>query len=270
MAVRSTPAREEAHDARQEMRDEARRLVDAARADGVTLRLLGGLGVREHCRTPAFCERDYSDLDLVAAAGQVRLVGAFMEGAGFAERVDVRIATQNEQLQFTRACIHGGREQPPAHADDHVDIFLGTLRMDHDIALGERLSIETYTVSVSDLLLTKLQVFKLNEKDLRDIVSLLKDLGVANDDRQGVINVAYIAGLCADDWGLFYDVATNLQRAGDRLPVFGLNAAEVEHARRGIASLIGAIDAAPKSFRWRLRAKVGTRVSWHREVEDQG
>ena len=53
------------------MRDEGRGLVDAARAEGMTMRLLGGLGVREHCRSFALCERDYSDLGARAGTRKV-------------------------------------------------------------------------------------------------------------------------------------------------------------------------------------------------------
>ena len=105
----------------------------------------------------------------------------------------------------------------PAHADDHVDVFLDTFRMDHDIALARRLEIEPYTLSLSDLLLTKLQIFRLNEKDLRDMVTLLGDAEVGDEDAPGTINGRYIARLCADDWGLFYDVAMNLQRVHERV-----------------------------------------------------
>jgi hypothetical protein len=33
--------------------------------------------------------------------------------------------------------------------------------------------------------------------------------------------------------------------------------------------LVGALDAAPKSLAWRLRARVGTRIPWHQLVEEQ-
>ena len=66
MATEPTPATPADERVRHEMWDEARQLIDAARSESLTLRLLGGLGVREHCRTFELCERDYSDLDMVA------------------------------------------------------------------------------------------------------------------------------------------------------------------------------------------------------------
>jgi hypothetical protein len=259
-----------------EMLDEGHRLVDAARAEGLTLRLLGGLAVREHCRTRELCERDYSDLDMVAPARQSRRLAAVFAGFGYAENYDVSTATANHELQFIRPCRHGsGPGTGPAHADDHVDIFLDTFRMDHDIALVRRLEIEPYTVSLSDLLLTKLQIFRLEEKDLRDVVTLLGDVDVdvdadvGGEDAPGVINGGYVGRLCADDWGLFYDVTTNLARVDERAATFGLDDAQTARVRSGVARLIGAVDGAPKSLGWRLRARVGTRKAWHNEIDDQ-
>jgi len=258
-----------AEDDRREMLAEGRRLVDAARAEGLTLRLLGGLAVREHCRDFELCERDYSDLDMVAYARQVRPLVALFARHGYAENHDVSTATANAELQFVRPCVHGGSGTGHAHADDHVDVFLDTFRMDHAIALSRRLDIEPYTVSLSDLLLTKLQIFRLEEKDMRDIVTLLGDVPVGEEDEPGMINARYIGGLCADDWGLFYDVTTNLAHVDERAATLDLSEAQAARVRSGVVRLIAAIDGAPKGARWRLRARVGTRKTWHEAVDDQ-
>jgi len=259
-----------AESARREMLADGRRLVDAARAEGLTLRLLGGLAVREHCRTHELCERDYSDLDMVALARQTRPLVALFARLGYAENQQVSTATADSELQFVRPCAHvDGSGAGHAHADDHVDVFLDTFRMDHVIALARRLDIEPYTVSLSDLLLTKLQIFRLEEKDARDIVTLLGDVPVGEEDEPGVINGRYIGGLCADDWGLFYDVTTNLAHVDEGAAQFDLSEAQAARVRSGVVRLIAAIDGAPKGARWRLRARIGTRTAWHGAVDDQ-
>ena len=253
------------------MLDEGRKLVDAARAAGITLRLLGGLAVREHCRTYEVCERDYSDLDMVAPVKVARRLPAVFAGFGYAEDYEVYSTTMGARMQFVRPCAHvTGPGKEAAHAEDHVDIFLGSVRMDHDIALSKRLEIEPYTVSISDLVLSKLQIFRLTEKDVRDLVTLLGDHDVGDEDAPGVVNGRYIGELCAGDWGLFYDVAGNLARVDEHAADYALSDEQLERVRRGVARLIGAIDGAPKSLGWRLRARVGTRKAWHNPVEDQG
>ena len=253
---------------RHDMADEARRLIDAARSKGLTLRLLGGLGVREHCRTLELCARDYSDLDMVAPAKQARRLVALFKGFGYVENYEVSRATANGELQFVRPCAHGEKAEP-AHADDHVDVFLGTFRMDHEISLERRLEIEPYTLPLADLLLTKLQIFRLNEKDLRDIVTLLADTEVGEQDGPGMINAAYIGKLCGEDWGLFYDVAMNLQRVDESATTFDLSETQVARAHHGVLHLIAAIDDAPKSLGFRMRARIGTHKAWHSELDDQ-
>ena len=270
MASEPIPASQSRESAQHEMLDEGHRLVDAARSEGLTLRLLGGLAVREHCRTHELCERDYSDLDMVAHRKQVRPLVALFARFGYQENFDVATATANSELQFVRPCAHGaGPGSAPAHPDDHIDVFLDTFRMDHDITLARRLEIEPYTISLSDLLLTKLQIFRLEEKDVRDIVTLLGDVSVGEEDAPGVINGRYIGKLCADDWGLFYDAAINLQRVDDRATTFEVSEVQVARVRNGVMRLIAAIHDAPKSVRWRLRARVGTRKIWHNELDGQ-
>jgi hypothetical protein len=252
------------------MLDEGHRLVDAARAQGIALRLLGGLGVREHCHTLELCTREYSDLDMVAPAKQARRLAALFASFGYVENFDVSTATGDAERQFVRPCEHVGGPGPgPAHADDHIDVFLDTFRMDHEIALGRRLEIDPYTVSLSDLLLTKLQIFRLNEKDMRDIATLLADAEVGEQDAPGVIDGRYIGKLCANDWGLFFDVTINLQRVEELAATLDLSDAQAARVHHGVMRLIAAIDGAPKTVRWRLRARVGARARWHSEPDDQ-
>ncbi|MHA1836217.1 MAG: hypothetical protein ACTSYQ_04760 [Candidatus Odinarchaeia archaeon] len=95
---------------------------------------------------------------------------------------------------------------------DYIDIFLDTFEMDHNIDLKKRLNIDRYTISLSDILLTKIQIHKINEKDVRDILTLLKDKPLGYEDKPGIINIKYIAKLCAKDWGLYKDVTTNIEK----------------------------------------------------------
>ena len=255
---------------RAQMATEGRRIVDAARERGLTLRLIGGLAVRAHCEELAFCSRDHSDLDMVGLAGEVAgLVGLF-EALGYRERIHVREATMRGQAQFVRDCAHGSADGAYAvHAEDHVDVFLDVFRMDHRVDLRDRLGIEPYTVSASDLLLTKLQVFRADDRDRRDIVTLLKDDALAGEDGPGTVNVAYVAELCASDWGLYYDVTRNLRHCIESLAAFGLEPADEDHVRAALERLTRSIEAAPKTRAWRWRAKIGTRRRWHDDVEEQ-
>jgi hypothetical protein len=254
--------------AREMMAAEGKALVDAARDSGLTLRLVGGLAVRDHCEVLDFCSRDHTDLDMVSLSATIVRLVAFFRGRGYAEDPHARQATGGDQARFWRPCIHG--DGTPIHGDDHVDVFLDAFVMDHRIDLRPRLDVERYTLPLSDLLLTKLQICESDTRDLRDAVTILKDRVLGDEDTPGVINASYIARLCAADWGMHYDVLRNLTAIADLLPRLGLGAADTARVEAARARLQAAIEGAPKTRRWRWRAKAGTRLAWHAEVEERG
>jgi hypothetical protein len=246
---------------------EAHLIIDTARAQGVTLRLLGGLAVREHCRETAFCRRAYRDIDLVGPGGAAKRATAVLAGLGWDENRQVAMATMGRKRQFFRDCRHaaaGGR----VHDDDRIDLYLDAFRLHHSIDLRRRLEFEPYTVSTSDVLLVKLQRTELNEDDLRDILTVLKDAAdISDDDAPGALNMRYIARLCAADWGLYHDVTRNVVRCRRALDALAADGGAVRVTRR-LDALEAALSAVPKGRRWRLRASVGERLAWHEPVDD--
>ena len=144
----ATPPADLALDARREMPREACRIVDAARARGIALRLLGGLAVRAHCTEMAFCDRDYADLDMVGRRRQIREIAELFVDLGYAENPRARMSTRGRQLQFTRACEHADPGLGVSvHPDDHVDVFLDVFKMDHELDLGDRFELaDEYTL----------------------------------------------------------------------------------------------------------------------------
>jgi len=256
--------------ARRDMLAEALDIVDAARERGVVLRLFGGLAVRTHCGEVDFCERDYSDIDIVGRRGQAKEIGALFEDLGYRENHEVRFATQNRQLQFYRECTHpDATHHYFIHPDDHVDVFLDTFRMEHDVALAERLEIERYTISLSDVLLTKLQIPGMAPKDLQDVVALLKDVPLGDESREGVIDVSLVARLCAADWGLHHDVVASLEQTRGSLDEHDLDAGQRRRVAAAVESLLAAIEEAPKTRSWKRRARAGERKPWATLVEEQ-
>jgi len=270
MKVEQQTLRQLARDPSEDMILEARRIVDAARERGIVLRLIGGMAVRSLCSDQTFCARPHADIDLVGLFRQVGETTALMTELGYRENAQVRLASDYRQRQFVRPCRHVHPETGRhVHDDDHVDVFLDALRMDHDVPLGDRLELDDFTVPRTDLLLTKLQIHRRTEKDVRDILALLKDSEVAYEDRPGAVDASYIARLCAGDWGMFHDVVTSIDVCERMMDDFELS--EEERARIVLngSRLVGALDSAPKTLGWRLRARVGTRIRWHQIVEDQ-
>jgi hypothetical protein len=150
---------------------------------------------------------------------------------------------------------------PPALARPYKD--LGSFRMCHEIPLEPRLDVDDDTVPLAELLLTKLQIVQVNEKDVRDTVALLLEHEVTEDDAG--LNGTRVAELCAEDWGLWRTITRNLETV--RANVAG-SAADRDVVSYRLGRLEERIESAPKSRAWRIRAKVGERKRWY-ELPDE-
>jgi hypothetical protein len=237
---------------------ESKRIIDAARDVGATLRLIGGLGVRTHCNELKFCDREHGDIDLAGLSRDSDKIIEILQSMGYRERRTVTFASGGNRLLFENTQI-----------GNHVDIFLDKLRMEHEINLKERLKTNEYTVSVSDLLLGKLIIYHLTEKDYRDIFTLLKDLEVGESDAENMLNLRYLASLCAKDWGLYVDVLTSIEKCKSFLPNYEMDKRDRENVEKKLNLLEKRIKTAPKSIRWRIRAFVGTKLPIRRNVEEE-
>ena len=139
--------------------------------------------------------------------------------------------------------------------------------MCHAIPIGDRLGLESLTLPPAELMMMKLQIVELNAKDQTDILRLLLSLPIAEHD-EGAINGRYIATLCGADWGLWRTFTMNLDRTRDGLERTMLPDDAAATVDTKVATLKAMLDAAPKSRKWRMRAKVGDRVKWYEEPEE--
>ncbi len=122
------------------------------------------------------------------------------------------------------------------------------------------------SVPLAELLLTKLQIVELNEKDVRDTVALLSAHEIGDTDGE-TLNGARVAQLCAQDWGLWRTITRNLEAVGEHVDRYDVDR---ETARRRLAELQQRIEDEPKSRGWRMRAKIGERKRWYELPEEVG
>ncbi|MBS1676528.1 MAG: hypothetical protein JST08_03995 [Actinobacteria bacterium] len=240
-----------------DIEEEALELVAAAGAAGATARLLGGIAVRQ--QTPSVeqaLHRRSGDIDIaVATRGEEEAVLELLGARGY--ELDARFNSMNSG---SRGIAHD-----PGN-DRHVDLFVGSFEMCHTIPL-EGLAAEALTIPLAELLLTKLQIVELNEKDLMDICALLAGREVDSGDA-GVIDCDRVAALCADDWGLWRTAGLNLERLDGRLDELGLAVETTVTIAARREKLGRAIEERPKSRRWRMRARIGDRKRWYREADE--
>jgi Fic family protein len=259
---------------------EAMDIIDAARAAGAQLRLSGGLAVRRYCTDLDFMDREYSDIDFVGSSEQRKEIHTVFESLGYTENRYVAQATDSSQLQYIKnEALEGMKAEARAAADgarstyepplvDHIDIFLDVMRMDHDIDVSERLEIDDYAISPADAFIAKMQIGRINQKDVHDVIALVKDVPLRDVDDDTSIDLLYIAQVCARDWGLYRDITANLDIALAMVDDYGLTEGQQDRVYARLAAIKESVESAGKSLRWRLRATVGERVAWRREIED--
>lgn len=237
--------------------DEAGRLLDAAGRDGATLALLGGIAVRLNASViPPPLDREYKDIDFAVPKGGGNAAATLLSECGYQPAVEFNALQGRERLLF----------HDPEH-DRQVDVFIGSFRMCHEIPFADRLDPGRRTVQLAELVLTKLQIVQLNEKDVRDTVLLFHGHEVS--DRDGdAINGARIAELCSSDWGLWRTITANLERCREHLGDYALSEADAALISDRLTQLLAQIEAEPKSRGWKLRARVGERKRWY-ELPDE-
>jgi len=149
-----------------------------------------------------------------------------------------------------------------------VDVFLETFEMCHRFNFKNRLTIDNPTIPLADLLATKLQVVEITEREYRDVMALVRDHEVGDSDKPEMINGAYLAGLCSDDWGIYKTFTINITNILNALPKYDLGAESAGIVQKRLEDIRSRIENAPKSVRWKVRAKVGEKVRWY-ELPDQ-
>jgi len=148
-----------------------------------------------------------------------------------------------------------------------LDVFVGEFSMCHEIPITARLDREPLTVPLAELLLTKMQVVELTERDQRDIYILMFHHPVT--DGEGIeIEADFIAALCARDWGLWRTSKATIERCQSNLANYDVGPEASALITERLAALWKAIDESPKSAKWRLRSRVGDRVRWYEQPEE--
>lgn len=237
--------------------EEAERLLDAASGNGTTLALLGGVAVRlKASDVPPSLDREYKDIDFAAPKGASSGTAKLLSGQGYEPAVAFNAMNGRDRLLFYDQ--QHGRQ---------IDVFIGSFRMCHEIPFGNRLAPGEPTVPLAELVLTKLQIVQLNEKDVRDTALLFYGHEVADHDGDA-INGARIAELCANDWGLWRTITGNLERCRELAGGYDLPAEGAQRITSRIDQLLAEIEARPKSRGWRLRARVGERKRWYELPEE--
>ena len=252
-----------------ELFQEGFRIVDDAKKQNFTLRITGGIAIfnlieknvpiREllvkNRKAGKSATSTFADLDLVGYSKETKKLNTLFL----------------EQYQFQKDkiinALFGDRRRIYYHPEGtfHVDVFLDKLEFNHDIDIRGRLELDYPNLNPDDLLLTKLQIHYINDKDLLDIIALLTVDTWKIEERQRIIEVL------SNDWGFCYDAVNNLKASAARIkellnePMAGPS---LSLSAKRIQDLLTKIESSQKSKEWNKASKRGTNKQWWREIED--
>ena len=242
-----------------ELAAQARRLIDLATEQGLVLRLLGGLAIQ--LLTPELPARTRTgqDLDFGSVRSSRKGLTALLEQQGFVGDRNFNALYGDKQMYFTHA-----------ETGLAVDVMVDRIHMCHTVQFADRATELPYTLSPTDLLLSKLQIVELNDKDLDDILRLLVHFPLAQGNAPDTIQLDVIAALVGDDWGWFKTISLNLDRILARLADGSPDAIAggAYDPAAAVQTLRATVTDAPKSRRWKLRNKVGERKRWYDVPEE--
>jgi hypothetical protein len=246
---------------RERFENEVKRIVDAGNAAGVILRLLGSLAFQTHCPKYGYLQekmgRAYTDIDFAGYSKESRDVRALMAGLGYVEEREVFVVSEGGRAIFENTDLHM-----------HVDVFYEKLDFCHVIPWNGRLEVDSPTIPLAELLMEKMQIVKINEKDVIDTIMLLLEHSLGEIDHE-TINLERVAKLCGEDWGMWRTLTMNLEKVKILAQGYAvLSDEEKMTVGTQVESALARIEAEPKSMAWRLRARVGDRVKWYKEVEE--
>jgi hypothetical protein len=189
---------------RDKFENELWRIIKASENKGVTLRVIGSLAFQMHCSKYGYLQsalgRAYTDIDFAGYRKQANSVKEMMENLGYEEVREVSIVSEGD-----RAIFH------QMNSTLHVDVFYDKLDFSHVISWNDRLEVDNPTIPLAELLLEKMQIYEINEKDIIDTIMLLLEHPLGNHDQE-VINIERIAQLLSKDWGLWRTTTMNLEK----------------------------------------------------------
>ena len=241
---------------------EAIEIVQRMKSADVPLRIMAGCAVRIHCMGhvqlhQTKMQRNLRDIDVVTLHKHKKQLETQLGAIGYGVQLVKFQSDRDVYEDKARGML--------------VDVFYDRLNMCHSIDFVDRIELDFPTVSLADLVLQKLQIVEINERDAKDVIVLFLEHEVGEIDKE-TINGKYIAKLLSDDWGFYYTVTENIKKVNNFALKYSesmLPPQELEVFKTRTGQLSAMIETLPKSFKWKMRQKIGTKTLWYNEVEEK-
>ena len=244
------------------------RVMEEADKRGITLRIIGAIAIRTHCPEYKYLEYDLgrmlTDIDFVGYDKDTKRTRDLFVDLGYREDPAIRAMMSGMGMgKMSKRLIF--------YEDNlgiHSDVFMDEMKFCHVVSFKGRLEIDHPTVPLTDMFLSKLQIVKINEKDIIDSVVLLREHEVGSGDKE-MVNEDYIAKLFAADWGFWRTATENLEKIKNFAHTYTkLTDEDKKDVEKKITQLQERIEKEPKSMKWKMRNKVGDKKQWYEDVEE--
>ena len=246
---------------REKFENELRTILKASDDAGILMRVIGSLAFQMHCPQFGYLQaamgRAYTDIDFGAYSRQNKQITEMLTKMGYVENREVFIASEGERAIF---------DKPGTGL--HVDIFYEKLDFCHAIYWKDRLEIDSPTIPLTELLLEKMQIVQINEKDIIDTIMLLLEHPLGDTDNE-TINIKLAAQLCANEWGLWRTTSMNLDKVKRLAQHYTqLTPEQKSKVVSQVDTILMRLNDEPKPLPWRIRDRVGDRVKWYKDVDE--
>lgn len=236
-------------------------LLERKENRSIVMRLIGALAFYTRCTRCNYLQaslgREFTDIDFASYRKFTNKIIEFLVACGYEEDRQV-----TQLYGASRLVFHDVQN------NRHIDVFFDELRFSHTINLKGRLEKDRVTIPLAELFLEKMQIAKICEKDLIDTIMLLREFDFGETD-ENHINKKILLGILSKDWGFWKTVTDNLLTLKEytgKYPQLKVEDRDIVKSR--IDAILQAIDETPKSLKWKMRSKVGTKVKWYEEVDE--
>lgn len=226
-------------------------LVKDGEAARIRIRLLGGVAVRLLCREVILehpeLDRQCGDIDLAGLSEDSVEIERLLRNRGFIPNREFNFLNESSRMLFLRGRLK-------------ADVILDEFRMNHRWPIRKRLVDGLATLPFEDILLTKMQIVDLTEKDITDLLALGL-LGASSE-----IDFPYILRVSLGSWGFTQTVLRTCENVAASAP--GRIRGSASEAISFFHSMERRIEEAPKSTAWWLRSLFGRRIRWYESAEE--
>jgi hypothetical protein len=244
------------------------RIIEEADERGIVLRIIGAIAIRTHSPEFKYLEYDLgrmlTDIDFVGYEKDTKRIRQLFVDLDYREDPAIKammsgmgMGKMSKRLIFYEDTL-----------GIHSDVFLDELKFCHIVNFRKRLEIDYPTVSLTDMLLSKLQIVKINEKDVIDSIVLLREHEVGSKDKE-MVNEDYMAKLFSQDWGFWRTATENLEKIKTFAQTYEKLTEEDKTDVVGkLERLQARIEKQPKSMKWKMRDRIGDKKQWYEDVEE--